>query len=139
MCQPFFDHRGNRRPSELPSSRSHHLPLRSRSLFFFCQAEDGIRDVAVTGVQTCALPISVVTRIRAFGAVVMGKASLHEFAYGATSNNPHYGPVRNPRDPERVAGGSSGGSAVEIGRAACRGRGEISVVAVSFKKKKIEC
>src|SRR5438105_11163989 len=31
MCQPFFDHRGNRHPSELPSSRSHHLPLRSQS------------------------------------------------------------------------------------------------------------
>ncbi|MEP7104539.1 MAG: amidase [Chloroflexota bacterium] len=56
----------------------------------------------------------VIERIRRTGAVIMGKANLHEFAYGATSNNPHYGPVRNPHDPERVAGGSSGGSAVAV-------------------------
>jgi aspartyl-tRNA(Asn)/glutamyl-tRNA(Gln) amidotransferase subunit A len=56
----------------------------------------------------------VIERIRRTGAVVMGKANLHEFAFGATSNNPHYGPVRNPHDPARVAGGSSGGSAVAV-------------------------
>ena len=61
----------------------------------------------------------VVERMRAHGAVVMGKASLHEFAYGATSNNPHYGPIRNPHDPERVAGGSSGGSAVAVAAGMC--------------------
>jgi Asp-tRNA(Asn)/Glu-tRNA(Gln) amidotransferase A subunit family amidase len=61
----------------------------------------------------------VIERMRAHGAVVMGKASLHEFAYGATSNNPHYGPVRNPHDPERVAGGSSGGSAVAVAMGMC--------------------
>lgn len=56
----------------------------------------------------------VIEHIRRSGAVMMGKANLHEFAYGATSNNPHYGPVRNPHAPERVAGGSSGGSAVAV-------------------------
>ncbi|HEX6350925.1 MAG TPA: amidase [Candidatus Dormibacteraeota bacterium] len=61
----------------------------------------------------------VISRIRASGAAVMGKASLHEFAYGATSSNPHYGPVRNPHDPERVAGGSSGGSAVAVATGMC--------------------
>jgi len=61
----------------------------------------------------------VIARMRTHGAVVMGKASLHEFAYGATSNNPHYGPVRNPHDPERVAGGSSGGSAVAVAMGMC--------------------
>src|SRR3989454_2381508 len=53
----------------------------------------------------------VITRIRHAGGVAVGKANLHEFAYGVTSVNPHYGPVRNPHDPSRVAGGSSGGSA----------------------------
>src|SRR5438067_3136903 len=61
----------------------------------------------------------VIERMRSHGSVVMGKASLHEFAYGATSNNPHYGPVRNPHDPERVAGGSSGGSAVAVAMGMC--------------------
>ncbi len=61
----------------------------------------------------------VVKRIRDGGCVVVGKASLHEFAYGVTSVNPHYGPVRNPLDPSRVAGGSSGGSAVAVAMGMC--------------------
>src|SRR5712691_3891363 len=44
----------------------------------------------------------VVKSIRAHGCVVVGKANLHEFAYGVTSVNPHYGAVRNPHDPSRV-------------------------------------
>ena len=40
----------------------------------------------------------------------MGKTNLHEIAYGITSINPHFGPVLNPRDQDRMAGGSSGGS-----------------------------
>jgi aspartyl-tRNA(Asn)/glutamyl-tRNA(Gln) amidotransferase subunit A len=61
----------------------------------------------------------VVKNIRAHGCVVVGKANLHEFAYGVTSVNPHYGPVRNPHDPSRVAGGSSGGSAVAVAMRMC--------------------
>jgi aspartyl-tRNA(Asn)/glutamyl-tRNA(Gln) amidotransferase subunit A len=52
----------------------------------------------------------VVERLRAAGAIVLGKLNLHEFAYGALSTSPHFGPVRNPWARERVAGGSSGGS-----------------------------
>ena len=61
----------------------------------------------------------VVKRIRDHGCVVVGKANLHEFAYGVTSVNPHYGTVRNPHDPSRVAGGSSGGSAVAVAAGMC--------------------
>jgi aspartyl-tRNA(Asn)/glutamyl-tRNA(Gln) amidotransferase subunit A len=61
----------------------------------------------------------VVKSIRRAGCVVVGKANLHEFAYGVTSVNPHYGPVRNPHDPSRVAGGSSGGSAVAVAMGMC--------------------
>ena len=56
----------------------------------------------------------VVKRLRSCGAVVIGKTNLHEFAYGGTSENEHFGPVRNPWDPRRVAGGSSGGSAAAV-------------------------
>jgi aspartyl-tRNA(Asn)/glutamyl-tRNA(Gln) amidotransferase subunit A len=61
----------------------------------------------------------VVERLRRDGCVVIGKTNLHEFAFGVTSNNPHYGAVRNPRDPTRVAGGSSGGSAVAVAAGMC--------------------
>jgi len=61
----------------------------------------------------------VVERIRREGCVVVGKTNLHEFAFGVTSTNPHYGAVRNPHDPTRVAGGSSGGSAVAVAAGMC--------------------
>ena len=61
----------------------------------------------------------VIARIRQAGCLVVGKANLHEFAYGVTSFNPHYGTVRNPRDPGRVAGGSSGGSAAAVAAGMC--------------------
>jgi aspartyl-tRNA(Asn)/glutamyl-tRNA(Gln) amidotransferase subunit A len=61
----------------------------------------------------------VVARLRRHGAVIVGKTNLHEFAYGVTSANPHYGAVLNPHDPSRVAGGSSGGSAVAVAAGMC--------------------
>jgi aspartyl-tRNA(Asn)/glutamyl-tRNA(Gln) amidotransferase subunit A len=61
----------------------------------------------------------VVRRLRAADAVVVGKANLHELAYGATTNNPHYGASRNPWDPSRIPGGSSGGSGAALGADAC--------------------
>ncbi|HSC90075.1 MAG TPA: amidase [Gaiellaceae bacterium] len=55
-----------------------------------------------------------VARLVAAGYAVVGKTNLHEFAYGTTSENPHFGAVPNPRAPGRVAGGSSGGSAAAL-------------------------
>jgi aspartyl-tRNA(Asn)/glutamyl-tRNA(Gln) amidotransferase subunit A len=55
-----------------------------------------------------------VQQLEAAGYATVGKANLHEFAYGTTSENPHFGDVPNPRFPGRVAGGSSGGSAAAL-------------------------
>jgi aspartyl-tRNA(Asn)/glutamyl-tRNA(Gln) amidotransferase subunit A len=56
----------------------------------------------------------VVKKLAAAGAVMVGKAGLHELAYGITSDNPHFGTIRNPRHPEHSPGGSSGGSGVAV-------------------------
>jgi aspartyl-tRNA(Asn)/glutamyl-tRNA(Gln) amidotransferase subunit A len=63
-------------------------------------------------VPDCDAP--VVAKLADAGAVMVGKAGLHEIAYGITSDNPHFGTIRNPRNPEHSPGGSSGGSGVAV-------------------------
>jgi len=63
----------------------------------------------------------VVTALKNAGAVVLGKTNMHEFAYGVTTENPHFGPTRNPWDLERIPGGSSGGSAAALAAGLCYG------------------
>lgn len=55
---------------------------------------------------------TAVAKLRKAGAIIIGKANLHEFAMGATTENPHYGNTKNPWNLSRIPGGSSGGSAV---------------------------
>ena len=55
-----------------------------------------------------------VARLRSAGALLIGKANMHEVGLGVTGINPHYGPARNPYDPSRVTGGSSSGSAAAV-------------------------
>ena len=56
----------------------------------------------------------VVRRLRAAGAVLIGKTATHEWAMGVSTNNSHFGPTRNPHDTDRVPGGSSGGSGAAV-------------------------
>ncbi len=63
----------------------------------------------------------VVSRLRDAGAILIGKTNLHEFAYGTTSEESAFGPVRNPLDESRSAGGSSGGSAAALAAGMCFG------------------
>jgi aspartyl-tRNA(Asn)/glutamyl-tRNA(Gln) amidotransferase subunit A len=63
----------------------------------------------------------VVTKLKEAGAVILGKTNMHEFAYGVTSNKPHFGPVHNPWDLSRIPGGSSGGSAAAVAAGLCFG------------------
>ena len=64
--------------------------------------------------RVAATDATIVERLRRAGAIVIGRTNLHEFALGTTSEDSAFGPVRHPADPQRVAGGSSGGSAVAV-------------------------
>ncbi|MGJ7543561.1 amidase [Variovorax sp. LT1R16] len=114
------------RAAELLSDAGHELgPLQGIPI--------ALKDnVAVRGTRTTAgskvlsdwLPetdATVTTRLRQAGAVFVGKTNMHEFAWGGTSANPHYGAVRNPWDTTRFPAGSSGGSAVAVAARFCFG------------------
>lgn len=63
----------------------------------------------------------VTRRLLSNGAVIVGKANLHEWVYGPTSQSKHFGPVRNPWNPDCIAGGSSGGSGAAVACGMCVG------------------
>ena len=63
----------------------------------------------------------IVRRLKIAGAVLIGKQNMQEFAYGGTSTSSYFGPVHNPLDVERIAGGSSGGSAAAVATGMCFG------------------
>jgi aspartyl-tRNA(Asn)/glutamyl-tRNA(Gln) amidotransferase subunit A len=77
----------------------------------------GVPTTAASRVRTghiAAADAPVVTRLRDAGAIIIGKTNLHEFALGTTSDESAFGPVRNPHDPNRSPGGSSGGSGAAV-------------------------
>jgi aspartyl-tRNA(Asn)/glutamyl-tRNA(Gln) amidotransferase subunit A len=91
----------------------HGIPVGVKDLF----ATKGIRTTAGSRILANWVPdadATVVRRLRDAGAILLGKLGLHEFAYGISSVNPHYGDVRNPWDTTKIPGGSSGGSAVAV-------------------------
>src|SRR5258708_15999404 len=84
----------------------------------------GIRTTAGSAVFKDRVPIEdadVVKKLKAAGAVLIGKQNLHEFAYGGSSLISHFGPLRNPVNPEFITGGSSGGSAAAVASGMCYG------------------
>src|SRR5579862_1405487 len=84
----------------------------------------GVRTTAASAVFDDRIPkedAEVVKKLKAAGAIFIGKANLHEFAFGGTSATSYFGPVRNPWALERNPGGSSGGSAAAVASDLCFG------------------
>jgi aspartyl-tRNA(Asn)/glutamyl-tRNA(Gln) amidotransferase subunit A len=96
----------------------HGIPVGLKDLFDTA----GVRTTGGSGQFAERVPVEdadAVRRLKAAGAVILGKQNLHEFGLGATSAASHFGPVRNPWNREYVAGGSSGGSAAAIAASLC--------------------
>lgn len=91
----------------------HGIPIAHKDLMW----TRGVRTTSGSKIFADFVPdrdAAVVKALARAGAVMVGKAGLHELAYGITSDNPHFGTIRNPRHPEHSPGGSSGGSAVAV-------------------------
>jgi aspartyl-tRNA(Asn)/glutamyl-tRNA(Gln) amidotransferase subunit A len=96
----------------------HGVPVGLKDLIY----TRGIRTTAGSKILANFVPdfdATVVEKLRQAGAVLVGKTALHEFAYGITNDNPHFGPTRNAWDPARTSGGSSGGSGVAVAAGMC--------------------
>jgi len=89
------------------------VPIAIKDLIYI----EGVRCTAgsrILAENVAPYDATVIRKLRAAGAVLVGTTNLHEFAAGTTNVNPHFGSVRNPWDTRRMPGGSSGGSAVAV-------------------------
>ncbi len=96
-----------------PRSPLYGIPISLKDNFW----TKGIRTTAGSKILAKFVPeedSDVARKLAATSAIVVGKTNMHEFAYGITGENPHYGSSRNPWDGHRISGGSSGGSAVAV-------------------------
>lgn len=91
----------------------HGIPISLKDLFDTA----GIRTTAGSAILKRFIPkknAAIVDRLLEGGCILLGKTNMHEFAYGPTNLNPHYGAVRNPWNAACMSGGSSGGSAASV-------------------------
>ena len=98
----------------------HGIPVGLKDLFDTA----GVRTTGGSGQFADRVPVEdaeVVRRLKAAGAVILGKQNLHELGLGATSASSHFGPVHNPWNRDYVPGGSSGGSAAAVAASLCYG------------------
>jgi aspartyl-tRNA(Asn)/glutamyl-tRNA(Gln) amidotransferase subunit A len=98
----------------------HGIPIALKDLFDTA----GVRTTAGSGVFKDRVPTEdaeVVRKLKAAGAVLMGKTNMHEFAFGGSSLVTYFGGVHNPWKPAYIAGGSSGGSAAAVAGRLCYG------------------
>ena len=91
----------------------HGIPITAKDIIH----SSGVRTTSGSKIFADFVPeedATCLAALRNAGAVLLGKTNLHEFAYGVSNVNPHYGPARNPWDTDRITGGSSGGSAAAL-------------------------
>ena len=91
----------------------HGVPITIKDMF----ATSGVRTTGASKILLDWVPnfdAHIVERLHAAGAIIIGKTNLDEFGHGGTSTLSHFGPVHNPWNPVRIAGGSSGGSAAAV-------------------------
>ncbi len=96
----------------------HGIPIALKDLFDVA----GIRTTGGSRILVDNVPqrsSAVAERLRAAGAACLGKTNLHEWAFGVTNQNPHFGAAKNPWDASRIPGGSSGGTAIAIATGMC--------------------
>jgi aspartyl-tRNA(Asn)/glutamyl-tRNA(Gln) amidotransferase subunit A len=89
------------------------IPIAVKDVFYI----NGVRCTAGSKIladNVAGYDAPTVRYLKEQGAILVGTTNMHEFAAGVTSDNPHFGPVKNPWNPENVAGGSSGGSAAAV-------------------------
>jgi aspartyl-tRNA(Asn)/glutamyl-tRNA(Gln) amidotransferase subunit A len=98
----------------------HGIPIALKDVFDTA----GVRTTAASALYKDRIPAAdaeVVRRLKAAGAVILGKTNMHEFAYGGTSAVSYFGAVHNPWNMHHIAGGSSGGSAAAVAAGLCFG------------------
>ncbi len=110
--------RALRRAARRPTGPLAGVPLAVKDLFDTAAVRTTYGS-SIFGDHVPSRTARVVRALEGAGAIVVGKTNLHEFAWGVTSQNPHYGTVENPAHPGRVAGGSSGGTAAALADRLC--------------------
>jgi aspartyl-tRNA(Asn)/glutamyl-tRNA(Gln) amidotransferase subunit A len=91
----------------------HGIPIAHKDLY----ETAGIRTTGGSKIHANHIPhldCTVARKLREAGSILLGKLNTHEYAYGVTTNNPHYGATRNPWDLDRIPAGSSGGAGAAI-------------------------
>jgi aspartyl-tRNA(Asn)/glutamyl-tRNA(Gln) amidotransferase subunit A len=91
----------------------HGIPISLKDLIYV----NGVKSTSGSKIMSDFIPnydSTVVKKLKDAGAIIVGTNNTHEFACGVTNINPHYGSSKNPWDPIRMSGGSSGGSAVAV-------------------------
>lgn len=95
------------------------LPVSVKDLFDVAGEVTLAGSVVLRNAAPALADATIVARLRAAGAAIIGKTNMTEFAYSGVGINPHYGTPGNPADPERIPGGSSSGAAVSVAIGSC--------------------